>query len=85
MVEMDMTMAVVAFGGTRSCSGERVLIEVVQARNDLTQEELAPLVGVRRETIVSRERGKYDPSLRLAHDIANTLDSSNEELFIFED
>jgi len=51
---------------------------------NLTQEELAGLVGVRRETIVFLERGKYNPSLKLAHDVARALKSSIDELFIFE-
>jgi len=41
-------------------------------------------VGVRRETIVFLERGKYNPSLKLAHDVARALKSSIDELFIFE-
>jgi putative transcriptional regulator len=49
----------------------------------LTQEKLAQLVGVRRETIVFVEQGKYVPSLRLAYDIAKTLDAKIEDLFSF--
>ncbi|RLF93213.1 transcriptional regulator, partial [Thermococci archaeon] len=52
---------------------------------DLTQEELAKKVGVRRETIVFLEKGKYNPSLKLAYDIAKALNTTIEELFIFED
>lgn len=55
------------------------------ARYDMTQEDLAKKVGVRRETIVFLEKGKYNPSLKLAHDIAKALNTSIEELFIFED
>jgi putative transcriptional regulator len=51
----------------------------------LTQDGLAKKVGVRRETIVFLEQGKYNPSLRLAHDIAKTLHVKIENLFIFED
>ena len=54
-------------------------------RVSLTQEGLAKKVGVRRETIVFLEQGKYNPSLRLAHDIAKTLDAKIDGLFIFED
>ncbi|MGA2104174.1 MAG: helix-turn-helix transcriptional regulator [Methanoregula sp.] len=54
-------------------------------RVSLTQEGLAKKVGVRRETIVFLEQGKYNPSLRLAHDIAKTLDAKIDDLFIFED
>jgi putative transcriptional regulator len=51
----------------------------------LTQEKLAEMVGVRRETIIFLEQGKYNPSLGLAHRIAVTLDTSIDDLFIFED
>lgn len=49
----------------------------------LTQEELANRVGVRRETIVFLEQGKYNPSLKLAHDIAKALKTKIDDLFIF--
>jgi putative transcriptional regulator len=51
----------------------------------LTQEQLAQKVGVRRETILFLEKGKYNPSLRLAYDIAKVLDSKIEDVFIFEE
>jgi putative transcriptional regulator len=51
----------------------------------MTQDDLARKVGVRRETIVFLEQGKYNPSLRLAHDIARALNARIENLFIFED
>ncbi|RLI89071.1 MAG: transcriptional regulator [Candidatus Altiarchaeales archaeon] len=60
-------------------------IKEFRARYDLTQEDLAKKVGVRRETIVFLEKGKYNPSLRLAHDIARALKSRIDEIFIFED
>ncbi len=60
-------------------------IKELRARYDLTQEELAKKVGVRRETIVFLEKGKYNPSLKLAHDISKVLNSKIEEIFIFED
>ncbi|MCK5290384.1 MAG: helix-turn-helix domain-containing protein, partial [Candidatus Aenigmarchaeota archaeon] len=41
--------------------------------------------GVRRETIVFLEKGKYNPSLKLAHDIAKVLKIRIDELFIFDD
>jgi putative transcriptional regulator len=63
----------------------RTRIKEFRARYDLTQEELANLVGVRRETIVFLEKGKYNPSLNLAHRIAKVLHATIEELFIFED
>jgi putative transcriptional regulator len=60
-------------------------IREFRAKMDLTQAELAEIVGVRRETIVFLEKGKYNPSLKLAHDVAKALDTTIEELFIFED
>jgi putative transcriptional regulator len=60
-------------------------IKELRARYDLTQEDLAKKVGVRRETILFLEKGKYNPSLRLAHDIAKALKTTIDELFIFDD
>jgi putative transcriptional regulator len=56
-----------------------------RARLDLTQGALAEAVGVRRETIVYLEAGKYNPSLRLAHTIAKKLGATVDELFSFHD
>ncbi|GAJ01881.1 unnamed protein product, partial [marine sediment metagenome] len=47
-------------------------------------DDLARRVGVRRETIVFLEKGKYNPSLKLAYDIARTFNERIEEVFIFE-
>jgi putative transcriptional regulator len=60
-------------------------IKELRARYNLTQEELAKRVGVRRETIVFLEKGKYNPSLKLAYDVAKVLETTIEELFIFDD
>jgi len=60
-------------------------IKELRARYDLTQEALAKKIGVRRETILFIEKGKYNPSLKLAHDIAKALQTTIDELFIFED
>jgi putative transcriptional regulator len=60
-------------------------IKELRARFNLTQDELAVKVGVRRETIVFLEKGKYNPSLKLAHDISRVFDSRIEEVFIFEE
>ena len=49
---------------------------------DLTQEQLAEKVGVRRETIMRLEAGKYNPSLKLAIDISRVVETPIEELFI---
>jgi len=59
-------------------------IKEFRARYNLTQEDLARKVGVRRETILFLEKGKYNPSLRLAHDVARALKTTIDELFIFE-
>lgn len=59
-------------------------IKEFRARHDMTQEDLANKVGVRRETIVFLEKGKYNPSLQLAHDVAKVLKTTIEELFIFD-
>ena len=63
----------------------RTRIKEFRARYNLTQAELADKVGVRRETIVFLEKGKYNPSLKLAHDIAVVLNSNIDEIFIFDD
>ena len=56
-----------------------------RARYDMKQGELADKVGVRRETIIRLEKGQYNPSLKLAMDIAKLFDTTVEELFWFED
>lgn len=63
----------------------RTKIKEFRAKYDLTQAELAEKVGVRRETIVFLEKGKYNPSLKLAHDIAVVLKTTIDDLFIFDD
>ena len=60
-------------------------IKEYRAKYNLTQAELAEKVGVRRETIVFLEKGKYNPSLKLAHDVAMVLKAGIDELFIFKD
>lgn len=52
---------------------------------NLKQDELADLVGVRRETIIRLERGQYNPSLKLAMDLAKVFQVSVEELFVFSE
>ena len=51
----------------------------------MTQDDLARKVGVRRETISFLERGRYNPSLNLAHEVSKALNTSIDELFIFDD
>lgn len=54
-----------------------------RAKKNIKQGELAEMVGVRRETIIRLEKGQYNPSLKLALDVAKALDTTVEELFIF--
>jgi len=58
-------------------------IRELRARDQLTQMDLARKVGVRRETIVFLEKGKYNPSLKLAYDIAQVFGMKIEEVFLF--
>ena len=59
-------------------------LKELRAAKNLTQLELAKRVGVRRETIVFLEQGKYNPSLQLAYSIARTFDLPIEDIFLFE-
>ena len=63
----------------------RTRIKELRARYDLTQDDLAKAVGVRRETILYLEKGKYNPSLKLAYDVAKALKTTIDDLFIFGD
>ena len=63
----------------------RTRMKELRARYDLTQEDLAKKVGVRRETILYLEKGKYNPSLQLAHEVAKALKTTIDKLFIFQD
>lgn len=56
-----------------------------RAKLDMKQGELAEKVGVRRETIIRLEKGQYNPSLKLAMDIAKVFGTTVEELFTFEE
>jgi len=56
----------------------------LRARDNITQAQLANIVGVRRETIVFLEKGKYNPSLSLAYAVAQVFKMTIEEVFIFE-
>jgi len=63
----------------------RTRIKELRARHNLTQEDLAKEVGVRRETILYLEKGKYNPSLKFAHDVAKALKTTIDDLFVFDD
>jgi len=60
-------------------------IKEYRQKYSITQEKLAEQVGVRRETIIFLEQGKYNPSLRLAYNVAKVLHATIEELFTFDD
>jgi putative transcriptional regulator len=60
-------------------------IKELRARQNLTQDELAERVGVSRQTLLYLEKGKYNPSLVLAHKVAGVLKSTIEDIFIIED
>ena len=58
-------------------------LKLYRQRKGLTQEQLAARVGVRRETIMRLEKAQYNPSLKLAVDIARAVEAHIEEIFIF--
>ncbi|MDD3279200.1 MAG: helix-turn-helix transcriptional regulator [Lachnospiraceae bacterium] len=58
-------------------------IHVYRATKRMTQQELADLVGVSRQTIMQLERNRYNPSMLLAYSIARVFDVTIEELFDF--
>jgi putative transcriptional regulator len=60
-------------------------IREFRARYQMTQADLADAVGVRRETIVFLEAGRYNPSLKLAHAVAKALGTTIDQLFLFDD
>ena len=60
-------------------------IKVFRAMHDLTQEDLAKIVGVTRQTILAIEKGKYVPSLDLAFRIARHFKVNIEEVFLYSE
>jgi len=60
-------------------------IKEYRGKYNLTQEKLAETAGVRRETIIFLEQGKYNPSLKLAHNVAKALKTTVGKIFIFDD
>lgn len=60
-------------------------IREYRAKYNMSQSELAELADVRRETIIRLEKGQYNPSLKLAMDIAKIFNTTVEDLFSFED
>lgn len=60
-------------------------IKEYRTRRNLTQEKLAEMVGVRRETVIFLEQGKYNPSLKLAYRVSRALQADINEVFILDD
>ncbi|MDN4492246.1 helix-turn-helix transcriptional regulator [Ureibacillus aquaedulcis] len=60
-------------------------IKDLRQQHDLTQDELAEKLEVSRQTIISLEKGRYNPSLILAHKIAKLFEMQIEDVFIFEE
>ncbi|MBR3417125.1 MAG: helix-turn-helix transcriptional regulator [Oscillospiraceae bacterium] len=60
-------------------------IKEYRAKLNMSQSELAERTGVRRETIIRLEKGQYNPSLKLAMDIARIFGTTVEEIFSFSD
>lgn len=58
-------------------------LKMYRQLKQMTQEELAVMVGVRRETIMRLEKAQYNPSLKLAVDISRAVGAPIEEIFIF--
>lgn len=61
------------------------LIEENRKERGMTQQDMAQRLGVSRQTIISLEKGKYNPSIMLAHAIAQVFHASIEDIFIFEE
>lgn len=62
----------------------KTLIREKRTELNITQEELSEKLKVSRQTVISLEKGRYKPSLVLAHKLAQTFKCSIEDLFIFE-
>lgn len=60
-------------------------IHVYRATKRMSQQELADLVGVSRQTIIQLERNRYNPSMLLVYSIAKVFDVTIEDLFDFEE
>ena len=60
-------------------------IEELRKAAGMTQEDLGRILGVSRQTIISLERGRYNPSINLAYAIAREFGLTIEEVFIFEE
>ena len=81
---MLIPMIALLIGALILCFGVYYRSKEYRARHNMKQEELARLVGVRRETIGNLEKGRYNPSLVLAWNIAQVFGVSIEEIFTVE-
>ncbi|MGG3797931.1 helix-turn-helix transcriptional regulator [Metabacillus fastidiosus] len=60
-------------------------LKQLREKNDISQEKMAELLGVSRQTIISIEKGRYNPSLPLAIQIARCFNTIVEEVFLLDD
>ena len=60
-------------------------IVLLRKERGLTQQALAEMLKVSRQTVISLENGRYNPSIRLAYDIARVFDCIIEDVFLFEE
>jgi putative transcriptional regulator len=60
-------------------------LEILRAQKGWTQQELAERVGVSRQTIISLERGRYNPSIQLAFRLARQFEVTIEDVFIYSE
>jgi putative transcriptional regulator len=60
-------------------------IRVLRAEHEMTQEQLAELAGVTRNTIISMEKDKYSPSLKLGYRIAHVFGVGIDDVFTYEE
>lgn len=60
-------------------------VEELRKEHGMTQQAMGNALGVSRQTVISLESGKYNPSLGLAHAIAKLFDLAIEDVFIFEE
>lgn len=60
-------------------------IAILRKERGLTQQALAEMLSVSRQTVISLENGRYNPSIRLAYDIAKIFGCIIEEVFFFEE
>jgi len=60
-------------------------LKELREKEGMTQEDLAVLAGVSRQTIISLEKGKYNPSIILAYKLSRLFDLTIEELFLLNE